>query len=48
MTKDTFLHALQLSISINLESVFDVRYIVFLSILAVNNSVMNPEISAMP
>ena len=43
-----FLHALQLAISINLESVFYLWYIVYLSVTAVNNSIMNAEISAMP
>jgi len=42
------LHALQLSIPINLESVFYISSIVFLPIRAVNNSVMNVKICAMP
>jgi len=42
-----FLHALQLAISINLESVFYLWYIVFLPITAVNDSVMKARIRAM-
>ena len=43
-----FLHALQLAISIDLESVFYLCSIVFLPIRAVNNSIMNAKISVMP
>ena len=40
--------ALQLAISINLESVFYLCSIVFLPIRAVNNFVMNAKISVVP
>ena len=47
-TMDMFLHALQLVISINFELVFYLWYLEFLPITAVNNSVMNKEICALP
>jgi len=47
-TNDVFLHAGQLAISINLESVFYLWYIVFVHIRAVSNSIMNGKIHAMP
>jgi len=43
-----FLLALQLAISIDLESVFYLGYIVVLSIKAVKNPVRNAAITAMP
>ena len=46
-TNDVFLYALQLAILIDLVSVLYVWYIVFLPMMAVNNSVMNAKISAM-
>jgi len=44
-TKDMFLDALQIAISINLESIFYICYIAFLHIVRVNNSVMNAKLS---
>jgi succinate-acetate transporter protein len=41
ITNDTCLHAVQLAISINLESVFFLLWIVFLAIKVVNKSVMS-------
>jgi len=43
-----FLHALQLATAINLKSVFDLSNIACLPIGAVNNSIMNGKIRAMP
>jgi len=43
-----FLQALQFAITITLESLFNLRYVVFLPIMAVNNSGMSLKIEGMP
>jgi hypothetical protein len=47
-TTDTFLQELQFGISINLEAVVFLGYIVFLPINAVHYSVMGAKIRALP
>jgi len=48
ITKDMIFHTVQRPISIDLESVYYLRSIVSLHIRAVDHSIMNRKISAMP